>query len=364
MTQPIYGVEQLERSRARRGGAWPSGLPGPGAARRPAAAHARHAEFLHNEVPGITIPDEARAAMHAAGERGAEVGLEMAPALLEQVERLVAGHLHHAQLRPLRAGRRAGPPDPDATSRPARRPPRDGWRLDETRRASSRAVRWLAHRERRAAGARRAGPPFPDPVDGRAVYDYAGILRPDTIAHAEATIDAIEARTGAEVVVYTQVVDYGSRPRRPKPTRGALIDQWGVGRKGFDDGLVILFDLDPTSSTARSSCTAAPGYRAAFLDEQRATGDLRERHAAAAAAGRPRRRAPGGARRRSTRPRRRSTRPSSRQPARSTPRSAWSSLRSCSWSWSAARSSRGGATARTRSTSTIRRSTCRPRRPT
>ena len=39
---------------------------------------ARHAEFLHNEVPGITIPDAARAAMHAAGERGAEVGLEMA----------------------------------------------------------------------------------------------------------------------------------------------------------------------------------------------------------------------------------------------------------------------------------------------
>ena len=31
---------------------------------------ARHAEFLHNEVPGITIPDEVRAAMQAAGERG------------------------------------------------------------------------------------------------------------------------------------------------------------------------------------------------------------------------------------------------------------------------------------------------------
>ena len=37
---------------------------------------ARHAEFLHHEVPGITIPDDVRAAMHAAGDRGAEVGLE------------------------------------------------------------------------------------------------------------------------------------------------------------------------------------------------------------------------------------------------------------------------------------------------
>jgi homocysteine S-methyltransferase len=51
----------------------------------------RHAEFLHNEVPGITIPDEARAAMRAAGERGSEVGIEMADALLSAMEGEVAG---------------------------------------------------------------------------------------------------------------------------------------------------------------------------------------------------------------------------------------------------------------------------------
>jgi methionine synthase / methylenetetrahydrofolate reductase(NADPH) len=51
----------------------------------------RHAEFLHNEVPGITIPDEVRAAMAAAGERGAEVGLEMAHDLLERMVPLVSG---------------------------------------------------------------------------------------------------------------------------------------------------------------------------------------------------------------------------------------------------------------------------------
>ena len=54
-----------------------------------------------------------------------------------------------------------------------------------------------------------AGPPFPEPVTGVAVYDHAGILRPDTIASAEKSIDAIEARTGAEVAVYTQVVEDG-----------------------------------------------------------------------------------------------------------------------------------------------------------
>ncbi len=53
------------------------------------------------------------------------------------------------------------------------------------------------------------GPPFPDPEIDRAVYDFAGIFSNDAIVRAEATIDAIEARTAAEVVVYTQLVDYG-----------------------------------------------------------------------------------------------------------------------------------------------------------
>src|SRR5690349_20910244 len=48
------------------------------------------------------------------------------------------------------------------------------------------------------------GPPFPDPETDRAVYDYAGILSPGAIVDAESTIDRIEERTGAEVVVYTQ----------------------------------------------------------------------------------------------------------------------------------------------------------------
>ena len=51
----------------------------------------RHAEFLHHEVPGITIPDATRDALRAAGESGAEVGLEMALGLLRDVGTAVAG---------------------------------------------------------------------------------------------------------------------------------------------------------------------------------------------------------------------------------------------------------------------------------
>ena len=51
----------------------------------------RHAEFLHNEVPGITIPDEVRARMRAAGEHGHEEGLKQAEELLSAARSMVQG---------------------------------------------------------------------------------------------------------------------------------------------------------------------------------------------------------------------------------------------------------------------------------
>ena len=51
----------------------------------------RHAEFLHNEVPGITVPDGVRARMREAGERGLRAGIEMAQALLHDVRGGYAG---------------------------------------------------------------------------------------------------------------------------------------------------------------------------------------------------------------------------------------------------------------------------------
>ena len=104
------------------------------------------------------------------------------------------------------------------------------------------------------------GPPFPDPVDQRAVYDYAGIFTPETITKTEATIDAIEARTGAEVVVYTQPAGYYSIDQAETESRArALIDQWGIGRAGFNDGMVIFFDLDPSNEHGQVQLYAAPG---------------------------------------------------------------------------------------------------------
>ncbi|MBN1217532.1 MAG: bifunctional homocysteine S-methyltransferase/methylenetetrahydrofolate reductase [Anaerolineae bacterium] len=44
--------------------------------------NARHAEFLHNEVPGINIPDEIRQRMRSAGDKGAAEGLALARELI------------------------------------------------------------------------------------------------------------------------------------------------------------------------------------------------------------------------------------------------------------------------------------------
>jgi homocysteine S-methyltransferase len=92
MTQPLYGLGQVEamfgEARRRFGS---GGFPVPLLLGVLPLQSSRHAEFLHNEVPGITIPDEVRAAMQAAGERGAEVGLEQSLALLEAVGDAVAG---------------------------------------------------------------------------------------------------------------------------------------------------------------------------------------------------------------------------------------------------------------------------------
>jgi uncharacterized membrane protein YgcG len=117
-----------------------------------------------------------------------------------------------------------------------------------------------------------AGPPFPEPETDRAVYDFAGILSPEAKVRAEATIDAIEARTGAEVVVYTQSVDYGVSTEETEIRARALIDQWGIGRAGFDDGMVVFFDIDPSGEHGQVQLYAAPGFEAIYLtnsDRQR-----------------------------------------------------------------------------------------------
>lgn len=116
------------------------------------------------------------------------------------------------------------------------------------------------------AAAIAAGPPFPDPVNDVAVYDTAGALAEATETELERRIDEIEARTGAEVVVYTQVKPFVGEDENLADAR-ALMDQWGIGRSGFDDGLVLMIGLDEDLVHGKVSLFAGSGYTSAYLDE-------------------------------------------------------------------------------------------------
>jgi uncharacterized membrane protein YgcG len=116
-----------------------------------------------------------------------------------------------------------------------------------------------------ASALRAAGPPFPDPIPGQWVYDEANVFRPATVATVQAQIQGIRDRTGAEVVVYSQVVGSFVDKATAESDARALMDQWGVGRRGFDDGLVILFDLDTSRIHGQVQLYAGPGYAATFL---------------------------------------------------------------------------------------------------
>jgi uncharacterized membrane protein YgcG len=128
---------------------------------------------------------------------------------------------------------------------------------------------WLAIASIAAAAttAPPAGPPYPDAVTGIRVYDYAGIFSSAAISQTEQTILAIEQRTGAQVAVYTQVKPQSDTLDKANTDARALMDQWGVGRKGFDDGLVILFDMQDNRQHGQVSLYAGSGFRSAFLTD-------------------------------------------------------------------------------------------------
>jgi methionine synthase I (cobalamin-dependent)/5,10-methylenetetrahydrofolate reductase len=92
LTQPIYrptdGPNLIEAYEAKHGK-----LDKPILAGILPLVSAKHANFLHHEVPGVFIPDEARRKIEIAGdtENGVKVGVELAVELIEQVKGWASG---------------------------------------------------------------------------------------------------------------------------------------------------------------------------------------------------------------------------------------------------------------------------------
>jgi homocysteine S-methyltransferase len=90
ITQPIYrsqdGLSLLARYEVKYGK-----LNKPILAGILPLVNVRHANFLHNEVPGISIPEETRKRVEAAGENGTKVGVELAVELIQGIKEWASG---------------------------------------------------------------------------------------------------------------------------------------------------------------------------------------------------------------------------------------------------------------------------------
>jgi len=86
LTQPVFSAETVEAARSRLGG-----FPVPLLMGVLPLRSSRHAEFLHNEVPGISVPDEIREKLRDAGDDAAQVGIELGRELLDEVSGIVDG---------------------------------------------------------------------------------------------------------------------------------------------------------------------------------------------------------------------------------------------------------------------------------
>ena len=296
MTQPIYAREQWDRFMERASRRWGDRLPKPVLLGILPLHTSRHAEFLHNEVPGITIPDRVRGAMAAAGDRGAEVGLDLAMELLSGIRGLVQGtyvmpsfgryELSAELVRRLRPPSRpcrlppAPVPDDRLTSGAA--PPMRGAVLGYAppvmhgrRRAGLHRVisavvagMWLLLML--AGTVLAAGPPFPDRPANTHILDDANVFNKPPEEGVEEGLRAVLDSRGVDVVVYTQVKGSARDQADADADAQALLKQWAVG--GNDgQGAVLLWDFDRQTSRALVSLALSDGL-AQVVDAAAVTG--------------------------------------------------------------------------------------------
>jgi uncharacterized protein len=82
-------------------------------------------------------------------------------------------------------------------------------------------------------------PAIPEPAGF--VNDHAGLLDARTRGQLEAFLDQVKNKTGAEFAVLTVPT---TAPLDPSEYKVRVFEQWGLGRAGEDDGLLMLVALE------------------------------------------------------------------------------------------------------------------------
>ena len=113
---------------------------------------------------------------------------------------------------------------------------------------------------------------LPPSQTGRYVYDLARVWKQSTIDQAQAMVAEIRERTRAEIAVVSWPSDFSSiSPQEALADGRTIIDTWGVGRAGVNDGLVVLFDMDSSLRTGgkhgQVTLVTGAGFRDLYLSD-------------------------------------------------------------------------------------------------
>jgi uncharacterized membrane protein YgcG len=112
---------------------------------------------------------------------------------------------------------------------------------------------------------------LPPSQEGVAVYDLADVWQPATIAQAQSIADAIRGRTEAQIAVVSWPSGLSEvSTELAKVDALEIMNTWGVGRAGINDGLVVLFDLDDTLRHGQIYLYTGSGFRDLYLSDDEA----------------------------------------------------------------------------------------------
>ena len=114
---------------------------------------------------------------------------------------------------------------------------------------------------------------LPPSQEGRYVSDLAGIWSQGAIDQAQSTAAAIRDRTGAQLAIVSWPSDDSDvSTGTARADAITIMDTWGVGRAGIDDGLVVLFDMDLQSQLhGQIYLYAGSGFLDRYLNEDEAS---------------------------------------------------------------------------------------------
>ena len=107
--------------------------------------------------------------------------------------------------------------------------------------------------------------PAPVPVLSAHVTDQAGMLSADQRSRLEAVLADYESKTGSQIAV---LLVKSTEPEQIEQFSIRVTDAWKLGRKGVDDGVLLLVARDNPAALRRLRIEAGRGVQGVLTDAQ------------------------------------------------------------------------------------------------